>query len=170
MAFASFGLIMFATQIQRYYTRHSSDGGHIWWGFVLACVATALLGLSATLMLMAHKLRLLADVRRDHGGQFAHRQFSNSSFHNNVRLPDYSETGHPFSDAVSREGGEGLSTHAMPPSYETVVNCGDPEAESEEPPPPPYSQVVAHQSDPFPHATPRAVPTPDSANTCAPFE
>ena len=156
VAFASFGLIMFASQIQKYYTPYSSDAGHIWWGFVLACAATAVLGLSATLMLMAHKLRLLTDLRRDQGGQFAHRQFSNSSFFSNVRLPDYSESGQDLRSGEAREHGQGLAVCPMPPAYETVVNCGDPDAEREEAPPPSYSQVVISQ---FGSSPPTALPS-----------
>ncbi|RUS75047.1 hypothetical protein EGW08_017183 [Elysia chlorotica] len=147
VAFASFGLIMFASQIEKYYTFYSSEAGHIWWGFVLACLATALLGLSATLMLMAHKLRLLADLRRDQGGQFSHRQFSNSSFFSRVRLPNYSEAERDLTANVPREGDQGISVCPMPPAYETVVNCGVENAGTEEAPPPPYYQVVTAQSD-----------------------
>ncbi|GFN84831.1 hypothetical protein PoB_001133700 [Plakobranchus ocellatus] len=162
VAFGAFGLIMFASQIKKYYTRFSSSAGHVWWGFVLASVATALLGLSATLMLLAHRLRLLAEVRRERGSQFAHRQFSNSSFHSNVRLPDYSES----EQHANGEGGEDACT--MPPAYDMVVNCGDLDSETglrNEAPPPPYSQVVT--SDTCPYTTPTCTSCPESANTTA---
>lgn len=161
VAFASFGLIMFATQIQKYYTRFSSDAGHIYWGFVLACLATALLGLSATLMLMAHKLRLLADLRSEHSGQFSHRQFSNSSFHSNVRLPDYSESEQALGTGAAGDDG-GCDLSAMPPPYETVINCSP--SENVEALPPPYAHVFPSQLDP-PPSTSVSIPEPGNMSS-----
>ncbi|GFR94740.1 hypothetical protein ElyMa_004411500 [Elysia marginata] len=160
VAFSSFGLIMFASQIKKYYARFSSDAGHIYWGFVLACVATALLGLSATVMLMAHKLRLLADIRSEQNNQFAHRQFSNSSFHSNVRLPDYSET--EPADVASQGQGD-LS--AMPPAYETVVSCAHSDIGDPETLPPPYSQVFYSECHPSPSIAVSIPEPPENAMT-----
>uniref|UniRef100_A0A0B6ZLC8 Uncharacterized protein n=1 Tax=Arion vulgaris TaxID=1028688 RepID=A0A0B6ZLC8_9EUPU len=124
VVFCAFGLIIFATQVHTY----SGQIGHVFWGFILVCVSNAVIGISSFLMLISHRLNMMA--AQDH---FAHRQFS-ESFNGNVHLPDYSCDGGSQMFITTPEG----YTDYGPPAYETVVNC----IPQDEVAPPPYSQVV----------------------------
>jgi len=122
--FGVFGLIIFASQIHGLHRGVRSD---ISWGFVLVCLANTLLGVGAFLMLISHRIRLIA--LQDH---FAHQHLDNS-FHTRVDFPDYTSEGHNGFAYTA-------NTHPQmsPPPYETVVNC----SAEDEASPPPYSEVV----------------------------
>jgi hypothetical protein len=123
VVFGAFGLIIFATQVHTY-----SGQSQVFWGFILVCVSNALIGISAFIMLISHRLTMLAV--QDH---FAHRQFT-ESFHANVHLPDYCSDGGSQMFITTPDGYADYG----PPAYETVVNC----IPQDEVAPPPYSQVV----------------------------
>ncbi|KAI8782436.1 hypothetical protein BgiMline_027362 [Biomphalaria glabrata] len=126
VVFGCFGLIIFATQIQNYYPERI---GQVSWGFILACVSNAFIGVSAFLMLISHKLHLMA--LQD---QFVHRQLR-GPYHPHLQISEYSidSRSHIFID--SSEG----FIDMVPPPYESVVSCI---SQNEIPPPPPYSELV----------------------------
>ncbi|XP_005110006.1 uncharacterized protein LOC101852804 [Aplysia californica] len=126
--FGSFGLVIFATQIHSY---HSNMMNNVSWGFILVCVATTLLGLGAFLMLISHKIRLIALQDR-----FAHRHLENS-FHTQVDFPDYVSEGCDRHAYISPYEYDSHMDYG-PPAYETVVNC----IPQDEVAPPPYAEVA----------------------------
>ena len=103
--------------------------GNISWGFILTCVSNTLQGCGAFLMLISHKIRLIA--LNDH---FAHRQFQNS-FHTQVDFPDYVS---PGANSRAYIATSDVFVDYGPPAYETVVNC----IPQDEAAPPPYAEVV----------------------------
>ncbi|XP_059177408.1 uncharacterized protein LOC131956824 [Physella acuta] len=122
VVFGSFGLIIFATQIQNYC---QDKTGEIFWGFVLVCVSNSFIGVSAFLMLISHKLHVMAQH-----DQFLHHHL-NGPFHGQMRNSN-TDAGSQVFIATS----EGYLDFGPPP-YESVVNC----VPQDETPPPPYSQV-----------------------------
>lgn len=122
--FGCFGLVIFATQIQHNYPERL---GQVSWGFILVCISNSLIGISAFLMLISHKLHIMAEH-----DQFLHRQLSGDPY-THMQVPEYTPDG---SHQVYVSTSDGLIDFGPPP-YETVISCF-PQDES---PPPPYSLV-----------------------------